>query len=146
MTITMRFSSSRIDDLNAQTSKNDFKNNYEQLLLSNMSSNYYNWERYSKLKITIQSGWNWFDYLLQNEAWEEQVYTGFYNINLQITKITTNQEDTNTLDIELNPYKLDCKINNKTGSQAIIEVQTKNNSNCFSIFSNTCKLENTTCQ
>ncbi|HCY21288.1 TPA: hypothetical protein DIC40_05585 [Patescibacteria group bacterium] len=55
MTVTMRFSSSRIDDLQVQTSKDDFKNNYEQLLLSNMSSNYHNGERYSKLIIGMQS-------------------------------------------------------------------------------------------
>lgn len=145
MTITMKFSSSRIDDLNAQTSKDDFKNNYEQLLLSNMSSNYHNWERYDSLTITMQSWTNGFTYLIENEWWETKTYTGYTENRQIITRILTNDEEQSALKIQLTPYKIWCRINNEETTEAMIQIEAKNKIHCFKLTTNMCKLEYITC-
>lgn len=144
MTITMKFSSSRIDDLQAQTSKDDFKNNYEQLLLTNMSSNYNNNERYDKMTISIKSWTNWFNYFLENETKQEKTNTWYYNSKFKITKLKINNNETNQIDAELIPYKIWCKINNQTWV-ATIETNAKNKHHCFQIKTDTCKIELINC-
>lgn len=147
MTVTMRFSSSRIDDLQSQTSKDDFKNNYEQILLSNMSSNYNNWERYSDLIITIQSWENWFIYSTRNEIWEERIYTKYSDNKQTIINITTDNQEQQKINIKLIPYKIGCEIlaDNETYSATIIQSKAKNKIHCFKIISNMCKLESIIC-
>lgn len=146
MTITMRFSSSRIDDLKAQTNKDEFKNNYEQLLLSNMSSNYYNWKRYNTLEINMTSWGNWFNYTLEDELWKSDLYIWFSNPNQKITKIITNSEDTTEINIKLNPYKIWCSINNQNTWYTIIQTEERNKKHCFKISTQMCKWEYISCQ
>lgn len=147
MTVTMRFSSSRIDDLQVQTSKDDFKNNYEQLLLSNMSSNYHNGERYSKLIIGMQSWFNGFTYTLEDEVWWSKIYTEFSNNKQIVNKIITETEEQSEIQIQLTPYKIGCEISteNNSYSQAVIQTQAKNKTYCFTLDTNICKLESISC-
>jgi len=145
MTITMKFSSSRIDDLHAQTSKDDFKNSYEQLLLSNMSSNYHNKERYNKMMIYILSWANWFTYNLENENEEIKIYTWYFDPKHEIINLKINNSPANSIEIALTPYQFGCQINNITWT-AIIQTQSKNRLHCFKLATNNCKLEYIECQ
>lgn len=147
MTITMRFSSSRIDDLQIQTSKDDFKNNYEQLLLSNMSSNYHDGERYSNINITMQSWTNGFTYTIKDEAWESKIYTEFSDNKQIINRIITDNQEQSEIQIQLMPYKIGCKIlvDDQSYTQAIIQTQAKNKTHCFKITTNICKFESMLC-
>ncbi len=143
MGFTMRFSSSQIDELQAQTNKDELKNKYEELLLSNMSSNYYNGLRYTKLNILFQSGNHWFSYTLGNEEWIHSSHVWFTENKQTITKITANQEQIKELSIKLTPYSIGCTISNQTQnySEAIIETQSKYRKYCFKITSSLCKGE-----
>jgi type II secretory pathway pseudopilin PulG len=145
MGVTMKFSSSHIDNLQVQTNKDEFKNNYEQLLLNNMSSNYHNEKRYEKLEITMQSWGNWFTYDIQNEAWEKETYTWFSTTKQIISTIIINNEPNPNINIELVPYKIWCKINNEENKEAIIQVKERNKTNCFKITPYMCKLESIIC-
>lgn len=144
MTVTMRFSSSHLDNLQTQTSKDDFKNNYEQLLLTNMSSNYYNKDRYEKIEISMILWLNWFTYKLINEEEEQKIYTWYSNPKIEIIKLIVNNNEANEIITELIPYQIACKINNNTWT-AKIEIKAKNKSSCFQYETNTCKIKNINC-
>lgn len=145
MTITMKFGSSRIEDLQAQTSKDEFKNNYEQLLLTNMSSNYHNTQRYTKMVISMISWANGFTYTIENESENSETYTWYDNPKLEITKIQINNEPKDKTEIELIPYQIWCKINNQTWVITEIETRSKNKTHCLQINTNNCKLEQINC-
>ncbi|HCB51094.1 TPA: hypothetical protein DEP21_00665 [Patescibacteria group bacterium] len=53
MTITMRFGSRRIDDLNVQTIKEEFVQTYSTIFSQAMTSNYSAGKRYEKLTLLI---------------------------------------------------------------------------------------------
>lgn len=145
MTITMKFGSSRIEDLQAQTSKDEFKNNYEQLLLTNMSSNYHNTQRYTKIIISMISWANGFTYTIENESENPEIHTWYDNPKLEITKIQINNEPKDKTEIELIPYQIWCKINNQTWVITEIETRSKNKTHCLQINTNNCKLEQINC-
>ncbi len=145
MTITMKFGSSRIEDLQAQTSKDEFKNNYEQLLLTNMSSNYHNTQRYTKMVISMISWANGFTYTIENESEKSETYTWYDNPKLEITKTQINNEPKDKTEIELIPYQIWCKINNQTWVITEIETRSKNKTHCLQINTNNCKLEQINC-
>ncbi len=147
MGFTMRFSSSQIDELQAQTSKDDLKNNYEELLLSNMSSNYHNGVRYTKLQILFQSWSHGFSYTLNNEEWTNSSHIWFTQDKQIITKITANQEKVKEISIELMPYTIGCTINHQTQNytETIIETQSKYRKHCFKITNSMCKGEFVPC-
>lgn len=145
MTITMRFSSSRIDDLKTQTNKDEFKNSYEQLLLSNMSSNYHNWKRYEILDINMKSWSNWFTYALSDELWKSEAIIWFAIEKQTITKITINNEEKTELNIQLKPYEIWCKINDQENSEVTIQTQENNKAYCLKITTEMCKWEYISC-
>ncbi len=145
MTITMKFGSSRIEDLQAQTSKDEFKNNYEQLLLTNMSSNYHNKERYNKIIISMMSWGNGFTYTLENDSENPETYTWYNNPKLEITKLQINNNEINEIETELIPYKIWCTINDQTWLLTHIETKAKNKTHCFQIHTDNCKLEQINC-
>ncbi len=146
MTITMRFGSSRIDDLQAQTSKDEFKNHYEQIILSNMSSNYHKWQRYESMVISIKSWTNGFTYNFNKEKESDSNfdYTWYSNPNFQITDLTFKWESVQEIKSELIPYQIWCKIN-EWSWLATIKTKSKDKIACFQINSNNCKLENIKC-
>lgn len=146
MTVTMRFSWSRIDDLQAQTSKDDLKNNYEELLLSNMSSNYHNEKRYTTLDIIFESWSHGFTYSIQDEWWNSWNYIGFIDEKQTITKISTENEDISKINIQLKPYTIWCTITNEEKyNEIIIRIQAKNKDHCFKITNSMCKGEYIPC-
>ncbi len=144
MTITMKFSGSRIKELEAQTGKDDFKNNYEQLLLSNMSSNYNGEERYTALYIKIETWSHWFDYRLEQESWDMKLFTWFSDSKQIIKEIKINNQTSNIVDIKLLPYTIGCKINDQEGITKI-KTEIRNKIYCFKITTNICKLEYIPC-
>lgn len=147
LTVTMKFSSSRIDELQSQTSREDFKNNYEELLLSNMSSNYYNGERYTSLDLFFGSWAYGFTYTLINETKETEPKNGFFDTNQTITKIIADNEEINALHIILTPYTIGCELikENESYQKITLQTETKNQKYCFSISNNSCKLVSIPC-
>lgn len=147
LSITMRFWSNRIEELNAQSIKEEFVNNYQKFVGQSAVSNYYDWERYWLLTINIWSGYHGFDVTFSGENIDKNI-SWFDSAKLVVKNLSGDYGTVDNASLVFEPYKLWCEIiyNNKNDKQIwtwlsfCIDIESQNKYYCYRLQNDLCKL------
>lgn len=101
--MTMKFGGDRIDDLKAQTHKEDFVQRYSSLYAQNLASSYYQSERYHTLRFTFASG---VSYLYDSGV----ILYLVSDASQYITGLRMNGAPIAQVNLYLTPYRLGCQL------------------------------------
>lgn len=145
MSITMRFGSSRIHDLDAQTTKEQFVNSYQQFISRVLGTNYYNEQRYTGVSLDFSSG----------SRGLFAVYDGFDSgiilfdsDRIVLDSFSLGKTPVERLFLQFVPYQIWCSMKSKEaiGSGMSFRMRINNDKQyCFVIQSPLCKIEQATC-
>lgn len=137
LTITMRFWSSRIVDLKAQSFKEQFTSYYNAIYSQNLSSSFRDGKKYQKLVLHLATGAS---YAL--DWWLSVVEQNLSSLTFRDYLLDGHSVD--ALQIGFTPYILWCSLASKWITGGLLSFQTYFPENgkqyCFEIKSETCKL------
>ena len=137
MTATMRFGSSRIVDLKAQSLKEQFVGYYNEIYSQNMTSSFRDQIKYQTLTMTFETG---FQYHTNNNI---PVIEPKFSV-IEFTGRMLDAQLLSSVDITFVPYVFGCTIASAgtTGDMFSFKLYVPENGKqyCFEIASETCKL------
>ena len=141
MAVTMRFGSSRMQDLKTQATKEQFLGAYSQIASQYLVSNYLHDKRFSQLFLNINS---WSSALVYRLDSSKKNITWFVSPDFRFSDIILNDSPADQLQLKFVPYTLWCELSNwseSTWLQASFRLFVLGRQYyCFSLQSSTCKL------
>ena len=143
LAVTMRFWSGRINDLKAQSYKEQFVSYYNELYSQNMTSSFRDATKYKQLNILFSSGISY-----QLDGVRPASASDFSS--LLFRDFLLDSWAASSVQLQFVPYELWCGISSPTATGAVVSFHAYMPENgkqyCFEIASETCKLIEKRCE
>lgn len=142
--MTMYLWSENIFKLKYKTTKEEFLSTFNAFYINSLGSNYINQSRFNELKLELFSGGNGIPYSYiwdaYNQSWEKKINLLEIS-NIKIDSWTIQNQTT----IQIEPYKLWCKINLTWSRLDFKIIVNKTKTYCLYLLSQNCKIKEQIC-